>query len=162
MSRPRASVPTISRLLSCAPSGVNLSCELQGSSHLIRTSRFAPHYVCVSRVMPRSGLTLPLTTTRPTGVVREPAYRGTPYSGVIKLGDGPRAETRFVADRTPDERRYENRLYFDRNHNGDFTDDGDGELQSVGKNIPGARVGPHFTSLPASWGGERKETAAGE
>jgi len=114
------------------------------------------------RVMPRSGLTLPLTTTRPTGVVREPAYRGTPYYGVIKLGDGPRAETRFVADRTPEERRYENRLYFDRNHNGDFTDDGDGELQSVGKNIPGARVGPHFTSLPASWGGEGKETAAGE
>ena len=41
------------------------------------------------RVMPRSGLTLPLTTTRPAGIVKEPAYRGTPYYGVIKLGDGP-------------------------------------------------------------------------
>ena len=114
------------------------------------------------RVMPRSGLTLPLTTTRPAGIVKEPAYRGTPYYGVIKLGDGPRAETRFVADRTPDDRRYENRVYFDRNHNGDLTDDGDGELQSVGKNMPGARVGPHFATLPASWGSEGQETSAGE
>jgi len=114
------------------------------------------------RVMPRSGLTLPLTTTRPAGIVKEPAYRGTPYYGTIRLGNGPRAETRFVADRTPDDRRYDNRLYFDRNHNGDFTDDGDGSMQNVGKNLPGARVGPHFAVLPASWGAGGRETASGE
>jgi thiol-disulfide isomerase/thioredoxin len=114
------------------------------------------------RVMPRSGLTLPLSTTRPAGIVKEPVYRGTPYYGTIRLGNGPRAETRFVADRTPAERRYDNRLYFDRNHNGDFTDDGDGQLQSVGKNLPGARVGPHFTVLPSSWGTGDRETSSGE
>ncbi|MSU24356.1 MAG: TlpA family protein disulfide reductase [Opitutus sp.] len=114
------------------------------------------------RVMPRSGLTLPLSTTRPAGVVKEPAYKGTPHYGTIRLGNGPRAETRFVMDRAPDDRRYDNRLYFDRNHNGDFTDDGDGEMQNVGKNLPGARVGPHFMVLPASWGDATHETASGE
>lgn len=114
------------------------------------------------RVMPRSGLNLPMSTTRPAGIVKEPTYKGTPYYGTIRLGNGPHAETLFVADRTPADRRYDNRLYFDRNHNGDLTDDGDGELQNVGKNLPGARVGPHFAVLPASWGEGGRETSRGE
>lgn len=114
------------------------------------------------RYMPRGGRTLPLSAERPAGITREPAYRGKPLYGAIRLGDGPHAETRFVIDRAPDDRRGENRMYFDRNHNGDLTDDGDGLMSSVGKSLPGARVGPHFTVLPASWGRGGMETARGE
>ena len=114
------------------------------------------------RIMPWSGLELPLSKTRPAGIVKEPKYLGTPLYGSIRLGNGPRAETRVVMDRADADHRYDNRLYFDRNHNGDFTDDGDGQMQSVGKNLPGARVGPHFPVLPASWGDATPETARGE
>ncbi len=109
------------------------------------------------RVMPRSGPTLPVSATRPTGIVKEPSYRGTPWYGKVRVGNGPRAETVFVMDYSPNERRVENRLYFDHNHNGDLTDEGDGVMQSVGKSLPGARVGPHFEVLPASWMIEGRE-----
>lgn len=112
------------------------------------------------RVAPRSGATWPVSTTRPAGVVKEPPYRGTPYYGVVRIGNGPRAETHFVMDFAPADRRADNRLYFDRNHNGDLTDDGDGVMQSVGKNLPGARVGPHFDVVPASWVVDGRETHA--
>ena len=114
------------------------------------------------RYMPRGGKSLPLTTERPARVTKEPAYRGTPLYGSIRLGNGPGAETLFVIDRAPAERRGENRMYFDRNHNGDLTDDGDGKMTSVGKSLPGARVGPHFTVVPASWGRDGVETARGD
>jgi len=114
------------------------------------------------RIMPRGGVVLPVTTTRPAGIVKEPAYRGTPRYGVIRLGNGPHASTWFVMDHAPADRRADNRLYIDRNHNGDLTDDGDGVMQSVGKNLPGARVGPHFATVPASWGTAEKETATAD
>lgn len=112
------------------------------------------------RVMPRSGRTLPVATTRPAGVVKEPAYHGTPHYGTVRVGNGPHADTVFVMDFAPADRRADNRLYFDRNHNGDLTDDGDGVMQSVGKSLPGARVGPHFDVVPGSWLLDGKETTA--
>jgi thiol-disulfide isomerase/thioredoxin len=114
------------------------------------------------RLMPRSGLDLPLQPTRPAGVKKEPAYRGTPLYATLRFGNGPRADTIVVVDRAPDERREENRMYVDLNQNGDLTDDGDGRMQSVGKSLPGSRVGPHFAVARASWGAEGRETATGE
>ncbi len=110
----------------------------------------------------RSGVTLPVSPIRPPGIVQEPAYHGTPYYGVIRVGDGSQADTVFVMDHAPDERREDNRLYFDRNQNGDLTDDGDGVMQSVGKSLAGARVGPHFDIVRASWGTDTTETSTAE
>ena len=114
------------------------------------------------RLMPRSGLEIPLQPGKPAEIRREPAYRGTPLYAQVRFGDGPRAATWVAVDRAPDSRREENRLYVDRNQNGDLTDDGDGTLQSVGKNLPGARVGPHFDTARASWGDAQRETSSGE
>jgi thiol-disulfide isomerase/thioredoxin len=113
------------------------------------------------RLMLRSGAVLPVSQTRPEGLVKEPVYLGTPYYGIVQVGNGPRAATVFVMDYAPNERREDNRLYIDRNQNGDLTDDGDGVMQSVGKSLPGARVGPHFDVVPASWGiGDQEVSSA--
>src|SRR5947209_5228189 len=66
------------------------------------------------RVIVRGGCTLPVSTTKPAGVVKEPAYRGTPYYGTVHVGNGPHADTMFVMDFAPHDRRSDNRLYFDR------------------------------------------------
>ena len=114
------------------------------------------------RVMPRSGPTLPLSPQRPRAIRKEPVYRGTPLYGRIRLGNGPRAETHFVVDRLPDDRRTETRVFFDRDHDGDLTNEGDGSISNHGKSIPGARVGPNFFRLPVSWGENGRETSSGE
>ena len=114
------------------------------------------------RVMPRSGPALPLSAERPAAIRKEPAYRGTPRYGRIRLGNGPRAETHFVVDRMPDDRRTETRVFFDRDHDGDLTNEGDGAISNHGKSIPGARVGPNFFRLPVSWGENGRETSGGE
>ncbi|MFM9082011.1 MAG: hypothetical protein ACKOTE_18125, partial [Opitutaceae bacterium] len=114
------------------------------------------------RVMPRSGPALPLSSERPAAIRKEPAYRGTPRYGRIRLGNGPRAETHFVVDRMPDDRRTETRVFFDRDHDGDLTNEGDGSIGNHGKSIPGARVGPNFFRLPVSWGENGRETSRGE
>ncbi len=114
------------------------------------------------RVMPRSGSVVEFTAQRPAGIQREPAYLGTPYYGKIVVGNGPRSGTWVVVDRAPDDRRADNRIYLDHNQNGDLSDDGDGVWQNVGKNLKGARVGPHFTTVRASWGEGDKETSTAE
>jgi len=114
------------------------------------------------RIMPRSGHTVEFSVQRPAGIIREPTYRGTPFYGKIVMGNGPRAATWVAVDRAPDDRRADNRIYVDHNQNGDLTDDGDGVWQNVGKNLKGARVGPHFTTVRASWGEEGKETSTAE
>ncbi|MFO1449428.1 MAG: TlpA disulfide reductase family protein [Opitutaceae bacterium] len=114
------------------------------------------------RVMPRSGHTVEFSPQRPAEIAREPAYLGTPWYGRIVIGNGPRSGTWVVVDRAPDDRRADNRIYIDHNQNGDLSDDGDGVWQNVGKNLKGARVGPHFTTVRGSWGEGGKETSTAE
>jgi hypothetical protein len=114
------------------------------------------------RVMPRSGSVVEFTAQRPAGIQREPAYLGTPFYGKIVVGNGPRSGTWVVVDRAPDDRRADNRIYLDYNQNGDLSDDGDGVWQNVGKNLKGARVGPHFTTVRGSWGEGGKETSTAD
>ena len=114
------------------------------------------------RVTPRSGHVVTVSPERPVGITREPAYRGTPLYGKILVGNGPRSATWVVVDRAPDEARADNRIYLDHNQNGDLSDDGDGVWQNVGKNLKGARVGPHFTSVRGSWGEGGRETSTAD
>lgn len=114
------------------------------------------------RVMPRSGSVVEFNAQRPSGIQREPAYLGTPLYGKIVVGNGPRSGTWVVVDRAPDDRRADNRIYLDYNQNGDLSDDGDGVWQNVGKNLKGARVGPHFTTVRGSWGEGGKETSTAD
>ena len=114
------------------------------------------------RVMPRSGHVVEVSSQRPDAIRHEPAYLGTPFYGRLVVGNGPRAATWFVIDRAPEDRRADNRIYIDRNQNGDLRDDGDGVWQNVGKNLKGARVGPHFTSVRGSWGEDGRETSTAD
>lgn len=67
-------------------------------------------------------LKLTLSTEKPAGITREPAYKHTPKYGVLRIGDA--ADNRiFVALDAPDDPKLLPALYVDSNGNGDLTDD---------------------------------------
>jgi Protein of unknown function (DUF3592) len=73
--------------------------------------------------------TTPLSDVRPTGVVQEPHDQGESRRyGSLMLGTGKNKTYHFVFDRIDDPHPL---LYFDKNGNGDLTDDG-GPLQNQG------------------------------
>jgi thiol-disulfide isomerase/thioredoxin len=94
---------------------------------------------------------------KPAGVVKEPAYAGTPRYGLVRVGNGPKSDTLVVVDVTQDG----SRLYVDGNQNGDLTDDGAGAWD-VTRDINGTNV--EFATRPvhASWGTLTEETEGGE
>jgi len=100
---------------------------------------------------------LKMVEAKPAGVGREPAYVGTPRYGVIRVGNGPNADTLVVLDGLS----AESRLYVDANQNGDLSDDGDGAWD-VSKEISGATVTFATRAVRASWGTPTEETEAGE
>jgi len=59
---------------------------------------------------------LPLSTTRPSEIKKEPAYKGQPKYGRLKVGNGPKDVILAFDDEGF-------ALYADANHNGDLTDD---------------------------------------
>ena len=61
---------------------------------------------------------------KPSGVVKEPTYLGTPKYMKVTLGNGPKADHWIAIDEAADGAR---KIYIDRNGNGDLTDDGDGK-----------------------------------
>ena len=104
-------------------------------------------------------LPLKLSDTKPASVKKEPAYKSAPKYAMIHLGNGPNADTVVALD-TPAEG--DAKIYVDKNHNGDLTDDGDG---AWAKKTPGTgrtQYGVNPYVLKASWGTDSKETAAGE
>jgi thiol-disulfide isomerase/thioredoxin len=105
---------------------------------------------------------LPMVTERPAAVKKEPAYNGTPEYGQIKLGDGPKSVTLVVFDRPPAGQWELCRVYVDLNQNGDLTDDGDGKWTSIMARGEGARMGPNFPALHASWGTATRETSSAD
>jgi thiol-disulfide isomerase/thioredoxin len=100
---------------------------------------------------------LKAVSTKPAGVLKEPAYGGTPRFGIVRIGNGPRCDTLVVIDMLDSG----SRLYIDGNQNGDLTDDGDGAWDVV-KEINGAKVEFATRSFRASWGTPTEETETGE
>ena len=100
---------------------------------------------------------LKMVEAKPAGIAREPAYAGTPRYGVIRVGNGPRADTLVVLDGMTGD----SRLYVDANQNGDLSDDGSGAWD-VSKEISGATVTFATRTVRASWGTPTEETEAGE
>ena len=70
---------------------------------------------------------LKLSEARPQGITQEPAYKGKPQYGTLRLGNGPHATYFVVLDRPAEG---EDRIFIDRNQNGDLRDDGDGSWTS--------------------------------
>ena len=66
---------------------------------------------------------LNLSPERPAGIKQEPAYKSKPLYGSFRLGTGPRSLTYVVLDRPE---QGDDRIFIDRNQNGDLRDDGDG------------------------------------
>jgi thiol-disulfide isomerase/thioredoxin len=89
-----------------------------------------------------------LVPNKPAGIIKEPAYKGTPQYGAFRIGNGPRSVTYFVVDEsagTP------GKIYVDLNQDGDLTNDGSGDWDQS-KEIDGIA---HYTStiaLHGSWG----------
>jgi thiol-disulfide isomerase/thioredoxin len=94
---------------------------------------------------------------KPSGVVKEPAYSGTPRYGLIRIGNGPKCDTLVVVEVL----KSGSRLYIDSNHNGDLSDDGTGEWD-VTREINGANVEFAVRPVRISWGTPTEEKETGE
>lgn len=107
--------------------------------------------------LPHSNTTVVLSLDQPAGIVKEPAYRGTPLYGRVRLGNGVNAATFVVVDHPKNGAYGASRLYVDVNRNGDLTDDGDGswgEATAQG----GDRLGPKIVQLRASYSSGGSDT----
>ena len=99
-----------------------------------------------------------LTDVKPAGITKEPVYRTKPQYGVIHLGNGPKADTYFALDEPKDA---DFKIYIDKNHNGDLTDDGDGAWSA--KRTKGRTMyGVMDVTLRASYGTATKESGSSE
>jgi thiol-disulfide isomerase/thioredoxin len=98
-----------------------------------------------------------LAEAKPAGVIKEPAYKGKPRYGLLRIGNGLKSDTLVALDVTDNG----SRLYIDTNQNGDLSDDGTGEWD-ITKDINGTNV--EFATRPVhvSWGTPMEETAGGE
>lgn len=105
---------------------------------------------------------VPLGSDRPAGLRREPAYRGTPRYGTLRLGDGPNAEYHLVVEHEPAGEPRLRRLWIDANRNGDLTDDGDGQWRTTSNRGNDLFISSHPAVLHASWGAGGRETSAGD
>lgn len=97
-----------------------------------------------------------LVDEKPLGVVKEPAYRGKPQYGAIRLGNGPRSTIYFAVDEVKGEA---GRIYIDANANGDLTDDGSPEWDRTDDDH-GVPSYLRSVVLRASWGDAVSETGA--
>lgn len=99
-----------------------------------------------------------LTSTRPSGIKREPSYQAKPLYGTIQLGNGPKSSYYVVLDE-PTEGPF--KIYIDKNQNGDLTDDGDGHWNAKREgNNP--MYGVMDVTLRASYGTKTKETSSAD
>lgn len=67
-----------------------------------------------------------LSKDKPAGITKEPAYAGTPQYGVFRIGAVSPDLYYVVVDVNGDSTK----IYFDSNHDGDLTNDGDGAAKS--------------------------------
>jgi thiol-disulfide isomerase/thioredoxin len=106
-----------------------------------------------------------LSTQKPAGIKKEPAYAGTPMYGTIHIGNGPASTFTIVLDEPA---TGDWKVYIDKNQNGDLTDDGDSSWaqKNERKNDKGEVVatvyGVNNVTLRASWGTAGKETSSAD
>ncbi len=102
---------------------------------------------------------VPLTTQKPAGITKEPAYRTTPKYGVIHVGNGPNSTYYLALDEPPSG---DWKIYFDKNRNGDLTDDGDGAWSKKSERGGRTMYGLNEYIVRASWGTPTRETSSGD
>jgi thiol-disulfide isomerase/thioredoxin len=101
---------------------------------------------------------IPLSGTKPAGIIKEPVYLGAPRYGSIRVGNGPNSTYLFAID---DPANGGGKLYIDLNRNGDLTDDGDASWSSE-KVVDGiVNYGSTVRTFRASWGSGTKESSSG-
>ena len=94
-----------------------------------RQGEALPHLVHADLAIaqiPRAPLTVALRSEPPAGCICPPGAGATQAYGHLRLGDGPDPDIGFMVDY----RNGVNVIYFDRNNNGDLTDDGPPALSS--------------------------------
>lgn len=100
-----------------------------------------------------------LSSERPAEIKKEPAYKGAPMYGSVRLGNGPNAQTWFAVDSA---KGVEPSIYFDKNHDGNLTDDGAFPINKGPRQENGVVEYSGTYVLPASWGDGSQETSKGE
>lgn len=113
------------------------------------------------REVPPNNRLVELSAEKPAAITREPAYRGTPRYGSIRLGNGPHGLYHVVVEHEPADQPGLRRIYIDANRNGDLTDDGDGRWNRLSRQPNNVTAGSHPLVLRASWGEGGRETSAG-
>ena len=98
-----------------------------------------------------------LSTERPAGVKKEPAYRTTPKYGVIVIGNGPRKNHLFALDAPAGA---DAKIYIDLKGNGDLTSGGDGSWGEK-KVVDGIANYSGTYVFQVSYGTDSKETSHG-
>ncbi|SFM99561.1 hypothetical protein [Nitrosomonas communis] len=89
-----------------------------------------------------------VSTTQPSGITKSPTFKGTQqYYGQLDLGD-PVNPYYFALDLKNKDGKDTFVMYFDKNHNGDLTDDGD-PLKNQGDGSGGP--GGFATTLTVKW-----------
>jgi thiol-disulfide isomerase/thioredoxin len=76
-----------------------------------------------------------LSTKKPDGITKEPAYNGTPKYGTITIGNGTPSEFTIVLDEAQGK---EPKIYLDLNGDGDLTNDGTGDWTTKTEGKDGA------------------------
>lgn len=98
-----------------------------------------------------------LSLHRPASVVKVPSSQTTLRYAVIKLGNGPKSETVVAVD---EPRQGDWKIYIDKNHNGDLTDDGDGSWNKKDEKSGRTLYGVMDVTLRASYGTPTHETGS--
>lgn len=104
-----------------------------------------------------------LSPEPPPGLTKAPAAKGTLRYGILRLGNGPKADHIVAIDQGPVVNPESCFLYVDANRNGDLTDDGDGRWERMiqrGKAESGFYMGLANRVLRASYGSADNETAS--
>ena len=107
--------------------------------------------------LPYFPVPIELSDTRPDGISKEPAYKGKPKYGVLHIGTGAPL---FLALDEPE--GGDARIYFDANHNGDLTDDGDGAWKLKREQNGRTQFGPNEYVVDASWKASRGKSFEGK
>lgn len=104
-----------------------------------------------------------LSPEPPPGLTKAPAAKGTLRYGVLRLGNGPKADHLVAVDQGPVVNPESCFLYVDANRNGDLTDDGDGRWERMilrGKAESGFYMGLTNRVLRASYGSADHEASS--
>jgi thiol-disulfide isomerase/thioredoxin len=96
--------------------------------------------------LPYMPVQVPLKAEKPAEVLREPAYKGTPKYGSIRVGNG----TFLIAVDEPESGDW--KIYFDANRNGDLTDDGNGAWEGKREGNGRTMYGVNHYQVRTSWG----------